>query len=92
MHVVVCYDIVGDRRRAKIWKRMKGFLPRVQKSVFEGELDEGRIVELREMIAGLVDAEEDTVRIYRVCARCVPATEIIGTGRYIGDEDEDEIV
>ena len=70
---------------------MREFLPRVQKSVFEGDLTEDRIVDLREMIRREIDPVEDTVRIYRLCGRCHAATELFGTGVYIEPEEADEI-
>ena len=92
MDVVVCYDIVSDRRRARVFKRMKDYLPHVQKSVFEGELAETRLLALRKMIAEEIDPHEDTVRIYHQCARCQPATEIFGTGVYVERGNVDIVV
>lgn len=92
MYLVVCYDIVGDRRRARLFKRMKGFLPRVQKSVFEGEIPGERVEELREMIMKEIDPNEDTVRLYHLCGRCQLATEVKGTGIYIETGEADEVV
>jgi CRISPR-associated protein Cas2 len=92
VYVVVCYDVVSDRRRARLLKRLKGFLPHVQKSVFEGELTEVRLVEMREMIVSIIDATEDTVRIYHLCGRCIPATEVLGTGVYVEAGDPDVVI
>ena len=92
MRFVVCYDIVCDRRRARVFKKMKAFLPRVQKSVFEGELADDCLLRLREMIVAEIDQTEDTVRIYQLCGRCVPAIDLFGTGVYIQQDDDDEIV
>ncbi len=92
MQVVVCYDIVSNRRRARLMKRLKGFLPHVQKSVFEGPLEDPRLLEMREMIQREIDMSEDTVRIYHLCGRCVPATEVVGLGIYVQREDKDEVV
>ena len=92
MRLVVCYDIVCDRRRGRVFQRMKAFLPHVQKSVFEGELADNRLLELRTMILREIDPAEDTVRVYQLCARCMPATELFGTGSYIEQDDQDEIV
>ena len=92
MYVVVCYDIVCDRRRARLLKRMKGFLPHVQKSVFEREIADARFVEMRRMIQDLIDAGEDTVRIYHLCGRCIPGTEVLGIGIYVDRGDADEVV
>ena len=92
MYTIVCYDIVCDRRRARLLKRLKGFLPHVQKSVFEGEISDARVLELRRRIAETIDPGEDTVRIYQQCGRCIPATEILGTGVYVERGDADEVI
>jgi len=92
VYVVVCYDIVSDRRRARVLKRLKGYLPHVQKSVFEGELGEDRLLKLRQTLREEIDPKEDTVRIYRLCARCHPATEVLGVGVYVETGDADEVV
>lgn len=92
MYVIVCYDVVSDRRRARLLKRMKGFLPHVQKSVFEGEISDSSLVEMRRRILDTIDANEDTVRIYQQCGRCIPATEILGTGVYVERGDADEVI
>ncbi len=88
MHLVVAYDVVDNGRRTRLMKALKGFLPHVQKSVFEGELDEPQILKLREQIRDIIDHTEDSVRIYRLCRRCVPVTEIIGLGVYIEPEED----
>lgn len=91
MYVVVCYDVVSDRRRARLLKRLKGFLPHVQKSVFEGHISDSRLVEMRTMIQEEVDMDEDTVRLFHLCGRCIPATEVIGTGIYV-EREEDQVI
>ena len=90
--MVVCYDVVSDRRRARLLKKMKGFLPHVQKSVFEGELSEKRLEEMRRMIKKELDLSEDSVRIYHLCKRCIPATEVVGVGVYVDTGEEDVVV
>jgi len=92
MYVVVCYDVVSDRRRARLLKNLKGFLPHVQKSVFEGELTDRRLEELRRSVFREIDPEEDTVRIYHLCQRCVPAVEVLGTGVFVETGDADEVI
>ncbi|MCS6850116.1 MAG: CRISPR-associated endonuclease Cas2 [Gemmataceae bacterium] len=92
MYVVVCYDVVCDRRRTRLMRRLKGFLPHVQKSVFEGEIDDGPLVRLRDIIRAEIDPTEDTVRIYHLCNRCIPGTEIFGTGIYVERGDTDEVL
>jgi CRISPR-associated protein Cas2 len=91
MYVVVCYDIVDDPRRTRLMRRLKGLLPHVQKSVFEGELSDSQVVQLRELIQREIDPSEDTVRIYQQCGRCIPATEVLGVGVYVERGDADEV-
>lgn len=92
MYLVVCYDVVEDRRRARLLKKLKGFLPHVQKSVFEGPLDDRRLEALRRTIAQIIDRQTDTVRIYQLCGRCRQVTEIVGTGVFVSEVVGDEII
>ncbi len=91
MHLIVCYDIVDDRRRGRLYRRMREYLPRVQKSVFEGEISLARLTEMRSMIQGQIDHNKDTVRIYHLCKACLPSTEVIGIGPLV-EEDLSDIV
>jgi len=43
-------------------------------------LEEKQIERMKAGIARLVDKEEDTVRIYRLCASCEERMEIVGKG------------
>ena len=92
MYVVVCYDVVEDRRRTRLMKRLREVLSHVQKSVFEGDLDDADLVRLRGTILEEIDPACDTVRLFHQCPRCVPATEIIGTGSFVDASDADEIL
>ena len=92
VHLVVAYDVIDDARRTRLAKFLIGYLDRVQKSVFEGKIEEKRVGPMKVGVEELIDQEEDTVRIYDLCARCVPAVAIIGTGVYIEEPDKDVIV
>jgi CRISPR-associated protein Cas2 len=91
-HVVVSYDIVDDRIRARLAKALIGYIDRVQKSVFEGAIQDGRLEPLRTAVRQTIDQEVDSVRIYSLCPRCEAATEVIGTGVYIERGEEDIVV
>lgn len=92
MYLVVCYDIVEDRRRNRILRKLRGYLTHVQKSVFEGELADDRLEPLRRMLLEEIDPVEDTVRIFHLCARCIPMTEVLGVGTYVDADDADEVI
>ena len=92
MHVVVCYDVTENRRRNRLLKFLKGYIRHVQKSVFEGEIDEKKYEPMRAGIASIVDRSIDTVRIYQLCGRCIPAMDIVGTGVVIEDDEDENII
>lgn len=89
MHLVVAYDVMEDRRRNRLARFLMGYLDRVQKSVFEGAIEDRRYQAMKTGIEEIVDRETDTVRIYHLCVRCISGVEIIGTGEYVEEPDED---
>ena len=58
------YD-VNKNRVAKYLKLVRQYLTHVQKSVFEGEITEGKLIELKHKIEKLLNNEEDSVIIYK---------------------------
>ncbi|HVA45947.1 MAG TPA: CRISPR-associated endonuclease Cas2 [Pirellulales bacterium] len=91
MYLVVCYDVVSDHRRGRLLRRLREYLRHVQKSVFEGPLDDERLATLRSMIIDEIDPVTDTVRIYHLCRGCQPATELLGTSVFVEVEERDEV-
>jgi CRISPR-associated protein Cas2 len=91
-HLVIAYDVTDDRRRARLARFLRGYAARVQKSVFEGEVAGRRIEGLREGIKEEMDQREDSVRLYRLCERCQGAIEVLGTGVYVEDEEEGDVI
>lgn len=78
MLILVSYDIPDDRRRTHLAHTLKDFGERVQYSVFECRLDDRQLDRLRAGVAKLIDASEDSVRFYRLCAECVRHVQIQG--------------
>jgi CRISPR-associated protein Cas2 len=87
MLIVVSYDVPDDRRRTRLAHTLKDFGKRVQYSVFECHLDERALQTLRERIFELIDFQEDSVRIYRVCKECDRLLEVLGTARRTDDPE-----
>jgi len=83
--VVVTYDIQDDRRRARVARKMEDFGTRVQFSVFDCLLDERRFLQMRHVLATLIDPTADSVRLYRICARCRGQLDVLGAGRLVED-------
>jgi CRISPR-associated protein Cas2 len=90
MFTVVSYDIVEDKRRNRLAKALKGFGYRVQKSVFECQLDDGQFLKMKKVVEKLIDREEDSVRYYFLCGRCRGNIEVSGQG--IIREEESVVV
>ena len=64
MYVVLAYDIAGNRV-GKVMKIVKKYLTARQKSVYEGELTEGRLKMLKRELAAVIDTQKDAVVIYK---------------------------
>ncbi len=87
MHYVISYDIPDDRRRAKLAKLLLDFGERVQYSVFEAVLDQKLFDKLLQRVNSVINDEEDSVRIYPMCATCETGIMILGKGQVLADKD-----
>lgn len=90
VYIVVCYDIVDDRKRLQVAKLMKSYGERVQKSVFECRIDDGKFLGMKRAIEKVIDWEQDSVRYYHLCKGCAKNVDISGWG--VVHEKEDVIV
>ena len=71
MWIVVCYDVntetrEGRRRLRRVAQVCKNYGQRVQKSVFECQVDEMKYEELRRKLLKEVKLALDNLRIYRL--------------------------
>ena len=78
MCYVVAYDIPDDRRRTKIHKILSGFGTWTQYSLFECFLSKKELVLLRAKLAKHLKDQQDSVRLYPLCASCVEKVETVG--------------
>lgn len=83
--VIITYDIVDDRMRNRILKKMKGMGFHVQKSVFECFLDDDRIERLKQILLSEIDEEIDSIRIYKLKEKNITNIEILGVGELTED-------
>lgn len=63
---VIAYDVTDDKRRSRIAKFLLNHTERVQKSVYEGWLSTSKVREIAFGVNALIDAEEDSVRMYPI--------------------------
>ncbi len=86
MYVLV-YDVVNDRRRNKLHRTLKDYGTAVQRSVFEFDLNAAEVQKMMKRVEALISPDEDTVRLYRLCAACLTETRILGEGVLSLDPD-----
>jgi CRISPR-associated protein Cas2 len=91
MFIIVSYDIVSNRKRYRVAKILKNYGVRVQKSVFECQIDDRQYLKMREEIEKNIDHELDSVRYYFLCSRCVGNVEVSGWGT-VSYDDENVII
>ncbi len=63
MYLIVVYDI-GEDRVGSVHQWMKRYLPRVQNSVFEGELSESKFAAMKTGLKERMDLGVDSVLIW----------------------------
>jgi CRISPR-associated protein Cas2 len=80
MRYVIAYDIEEDRIRTRVAALLASYGSRVQKSVFECDLEVETLERLTErLLEELAPAAGgDDVRIYRLCADCYGASVGLG--------------
>ncbi len=71
MLVIVCYDVntgdaAGRRRLRRVAKACEGVGQRVQKSVFECQVDLAGLEALERKLLGQIDLGHDCLRLYRM--------------------------
>lgn len=71
MLILVCYDVstdssAGRRRLRRVAKVCESTGQRVQKSVFECQLDLAQFEELERKLLAEIDLQQDCLRLYRI--------------------------
>jgi len=87
MITLVTYDITDPKRLNATRKFLKEFGLRTQKSVFECDIDDVAIKRIRSWCRDNLDIAKDSVRIYRICNRCMDKVVISGTGLKVTQMD-----
>lgn len=77
MYYILVYDI-NVTRVGKMLKLVREYLNHVQNSVFEGELTDAQLEELKYKIKRLMNEKEDSVIIYCVGSKKWSNREVLG--------------
>jgi CRISPR-associated protein Cas2 len=91
MFIIVSYDVVDNKQRTKLAKKMCNFGRRVQFSVFECLLDKKQYKEMKQQALQFIDASKDSIRFYRLCEECLQHIESVGIKRGF-EKDEDKAI
>jgi CRISPR-associated protein Cas2 len=81
MRVVVAYDISDDKERQKVADLLEMVLPRVQYSVFEGDVPKEVLAKTVQKAITHLDSETDSLRVYHLCAKCADKVDLYGQNR-----------
>lgn len=97
MWIVVAYDVntetpQGRRRLRRVAQVCKNFGQRVQKSVFEVQVNEMKFEDLRRKLLREIDKEQDNLRLYRLTEPRDDHVETYGQTRTVFFDDETLIV
>ena len=97
MWIVVCYDVnteerQGRKRLRRVAQVCKNFGQRVQKSVFECQVNEMQFEDFRRKLLREIKIEEDNLRFYRLTEPREKHVETYGLTRTIFFDEEPLIV
>lgn len=80
MYVILVYDI-GEKRVGKMLKLCRQYLNWIQNSVFEGEISEVKLTELKIKAKKIIDEETDSLIIFSHTSSKWLNKEIVGKER-----------
>ena len=80
MYVILVYDI-GEKRVGKMLKLCRRYLNWIQNSVFEGEITEVKLKELKYEAKQIMNVEKDSLIIFKARQEKWLEKEIVGTER-----------
>lgn len=88
MFVIIVYDIPDDKRRLHLANTLLNYGDRVQKSVFECDLQsQGEFDIILQEIKMIIVEKEDLLRVYSLCQDCQSKITICGFGELSIDAD-----
>ena len=80
MYVILVYD-AGEKRVGKMLKLCRRYLNWIQNSVFEGEITEAKLLELKMEARSIMDEELDSLIIFKTRQEKWLNKEVVGHER-----------
>lgn len=88
MNMLVAYDIADPKRIAQVSGILKDYGVRVQKSIFEVDVNGGVFTTMKERVEKVIVSAEDGVKYFPLCRKCSGTLEIIGQGVFTDPDEE----
>ncbi|WP_202320540.1 CRISPR-associated endonuclease Cas2 [Archaeoglobus neptunius] len=85
MYVIIAYDVSVERVN-KVKKFLRKHLNWIQNSLFEGELTQSDLEEVKMGLREIINEDEDMIVIYRLRSRDVAKREVLGIEKSSVDE------
>lgn len=76
--MILVYDIIAQKRGAKLLKFLRQHLIWIQNSVFEGEVTESGFAVIKNGINQIINSEKDSVIIYQFDSQNYTKREVLG--------------
>lgn len=86
MNLIVAYDIANPKRLQRIAKIMKDYGLRVQKSIFEVDVNERQFAVMKWRVEAEMELTEDGVKYFPLCGRCCDTVVTYGQGIKIEEQ------
>jgi CRISPR-associated protein Cas2 len=77
MYIIVVYD-VEEKRVSKVCQYLRRHLFWVQRSVFEGDVSEGRLEKMKAGLRRIINPRHDSIYIYKVRDQRWVSKEVLG--------------
>lgn len=88
MNMIVAYDIADPRRLGRVAGILKDYGVRVQKSIFEVDVNSRNFSIMKDRIEEAIAPSEDGVKYFPLCRKCAGTVEIIGQGSFTDPDEE----
>ena len=85
MYVIIAYDVNVERVN-RVKKFLRRYLNWIQNSLFEGELTEADLEEVKIGLNDLIDEKEDMIVIYKFRSKNAMKREVMGADKSSVDE------
>lgn len=83
---LIAYDIKSNKRRQRIEKILLGHGQKVQWSVFECQLDQAHIKDLRNRLLEILNVNEDSLHVYSLCEKDRKGRRALGVNAIYSEE------